>query len=142
MKRIRTFVLTALVLGCSGGSELAGEWEMVDPDTGSAVGPVLVIDSDGSWTQSGTPSYAGSYTWDSGKLLLRVDELNGDSREEAMTQAVAAGQPKEMAEKSLEALDERMRFELDSQEGSVYLRQIEPDPNTPQLIFKKREVTD
>ena len=141
MKRVSVLaVLVLSLLACGGGNALVGEWEQVHPDTGVALGPVLTLSDDNSWSQNGTPSYEGTYKWESGSLSLHVEKLNGVSREESIAGAIAAGQPREDAEKGLDELDGHMKYELTSEDGAALLKQLDPPGTSNQKVFKKRSV--
>lgn len=139
MKRVSVLAVLALSLfACGGGNALVGEWEQVHPDTGVALGPVLTLSDDDTWSENGTPSYEGTYKWESGSLLLHVEKLNGLSRQDSIAAAVAAGQRREDAEKGLEELDGHMKYELTSEDGAALLKQLDPPGTSNQRVFKKR----
>ena len=131
-------VVAHLSLGC-GKPDVVGEWELIAPGTGLALGDVLTILSDGTWEETGFPGYSGSYVWQEGKLFLRIETIGSQTRDEAARSVQGNEEARTAHEKSLERLDSQMVFVLDELEGAQILRQSDPDAGTAERRYRKRE---
>lgn len=138
--RTLAFLLLALsLLACSGGEELAGEWDLVETASGAALGEVLTLNSDDSWSRTGTPSYEGTYSIESGVLELKIEKYGKGNRAEFIDEAVSLGQPRDQVEQILKSFDDSQKFDLVDEDGATVLRQLSPHNNSALLIFRKRE---
>ena len=130
-------VVAHLSLGC-GKPDVVGEWELIAPDTGLALGGVLTISGDGTWEETGFPGFGGSYAWHDGKLVLRIDTVGDLSREEAALSVQGNDQAMKDHEKSMKRLESQMVLVLDELEGAQILRQSDPDAGFAERRYRMR----
>lgn len=140
MRPLAPLVLAAalLSLGC-GKADVIGEWELISPETGLALGDVLTISADGTWEATGFPDYSGSYEWQDGKFVLLIEIVGGQSREEAARSVQSNEQARKAHEESMERLDAQMMFVLDEVDGAQILRQSDPDAGMAELRYRRKE---
>ena len=142
MRRLRVLAPLMLVgahvsLGC-GKPDIVGEWELIAPDTGLALGGVLTISGDGTWEETGFPPFSGSYAWQDGKLVLRIETLDGQTREEAARSVQGNDELRKAHERSMKELESQMVLVIGELEGAVILRQSDPDAGFAERRYRKR----
>lgn len=132
-----TLALAHLSIGCA-KADIVGEWELIAPDSGLALGDVLTISGDGTWAETGFPKLTGSYEWQGGELVLRIETLGGQTREEAAESVKSNELLRKAHEKSLAELDSQRVFVLDEIDGSQVLRQSDPGAGRAERRYRKK----
>ena len=129
--------LAHLSIGC-GKADIVGEWELISPDSGLALGDVLTISADGTWAETGFPKFTGSYEWQGEELVLRIETLDGQTREEAAESVKNNELMRTAHERSMAELDSQRVFVLEELEGSQILRQSDPDAGRAERRYRKK----
>ena len=130
-------VVAQLSLGC-GKPDVVGEWELIAPDTGLALGAVLTLSGDGTWEEAGFPGLSGSYAWQDEELVLRIETVGVVTREEAARSVQGNQQARKDHERSMKRLDSQMVLVLDELDGAQILRQSDPDAGFAERRYRKR----
>lgn len=140
MRALVPLVLVASLslLGC-GKPDIVGEWERISPDTGLAKGDVLTISADGKWEETGFPRLSGTYSRADGKIVLRIEMVGDQTREEAARSVQGNDDARLSHERAMKQLDSQMVFVLDELQGSVILKQSDPDAGRAERRYRKRE---
>ena len=129
--------LAHLSVGC-GKADIVGEWELISPDSGLALGDVLTISDDGTWAETGFPKFTGRYEWQGEDLVLRIETLDGQTREEAADSVKNNELLRKAHELSLAQLDSQRVFVLEELDGSQILRQSDPAAGRAERRYRKR----
>ena len=131
-------VVAYLLLGC-GKPDVVGEWELIASGTGLALGDVLTISGDGTWEETGFPGLGGSYAWQDGKLVLRIETVGDRTRDEAARSVQGDDKARKNHERSMKRLESQRVLVLDELEGAQILRQSDPDAGFAERRYRKRK---
>jgi hypothetical protein len=127
-------VVTAALVGCGCGAAGAsqGQWTRIDPESSVPLGDVLTIDG-GAWTMTGNPKMSGRLESKEGKLQLIIEKVGDQTRAEAIATPGALETEKRLAE-----LDEQLVFQVQTDGGKTFLKQVGKKGRFAELRFEKR----
>lgn len=127
-------MLLALALigwGC-GRPDLAGEWELINVESGRAFGDVMTVAADGKWFRTGFPPMAGTYEWAKGEVAFKVTEVAGVAIADMPKDGVLDIRPR------LADVERQMVFVVEGSDQGLLLKQSKPTKGLAELRFRKK----